>query len=81
MLPDTGESGEAYEIDMTRAGNGPYSNNLDVYGKYKITLNVDPRLHERIVHLALDEDMNRHAFLLKLINEGIIVREKKAKQE
>ena len=52
VLHDTGESGEAYDVEMTRAGNGPYSNKTGVYGKYKITLNVDERLHERIVHLA-----------------------------
>ena len=75
VLHDTGESGEAYDVEMTRAGNGPYSNKTGVYGKYKITLNVDERLHERIVHLALDENLNRHSFLLKLINEGVVKRE------
>lgn len=60
---------------MIHPGNGPYVSKPDYYNRIKITINIDPRLHERLVKWAGKEKFTRHAFMIKLLSEGLEKRE------
>lgn len=74
--PDDGESGEAYDSEL-RPGNGPYTSNPDSYGRYKVTINIQKPLHERLMFQAREEGIARHGLIIKLLEEGLAKREKR----
>lgn len=80
QYPDTGESGEAYEIDMTRPGNGPYVTSLYSDGKLHINIAIKPEMHEGILQALIQTNQNRSEWIRQAIDERL-EREKKAKQE
>ena len=78
--PDSGESGEAYEIDMTRAGNGPYVTEVYSDGKLHINITVSKEAHDGILESLVSHNQNRTEWIRQAIDERL-EREKKAKQE
>ena len=78
--PDSGESGEAYEIDMTRPGNGPYVTEVYSDGKLHINITVTKEAHDGILESLISHNQNRTEWIRQAIDERL-QRERVVKRE
>ena len=69
--PDTGESGEAYEVEMTRPGNGPYVTAAYIDGKIHANITIPVPIHEKILGQLQSANQNRNAWIVQAIEERL----------
>ena len=75
--PETGESGEAYDVEMTRAGNGPYVTALYSDGLLHVNITITKEMHDRIIAAMMSTSDNRTKWIRQAITERLEREEKK----
>lgn len=75
--PETGESGEAYDVEMTRPGNGSYVADPYSDGLIHLTVTITKEVHDRMIEAMLATSENRVKWIRQAIMERLERSEKR----